>query len=248
VQDSAGDDNAVVAQVLHIILENKENPVGKTIVLLTGDGCKKVEGASFPDVVNLALEAGFGVEVWTWKASCSRAYRDLENSSHGGSGRFSLRFIDSHRDEVTVHSAREVPESAQIVAVASDGNSCASGLASVARAQPRAEATPVVVATPVRRVPCQNGPSCIHLQRGRCTFIHTPAEVAAARSGQVKPGHWTCGHCSFLNRPSNTICGGTSTTRGGRKLGCGASVSVNMANLLQKRPMSAQYGALETFL
>ena len=53
---------------------------GRTLIMLTGDGNDNGGGdaPSFPKVVHEAIELGWKVEVWCWKASCSKTYKDLE--------------------------------------------------------------------------------------------------------------------------------------------------------------------------
>ena len=42
------------------------------LVLVTGDGNSNYNRASFPEVVGKALEKGWKVEVWSWKAATAQ--------------------------------------------------------------------------------------------------------------------------------------------------------------------------------
>lgn len=56
---------------------------------------------SFLNAVNLALDRGWIVEVWTWRTSCNKHYRDLADRA-GYACKFSLHYLDDFRDFLTL--------------------------------------------------------------------------------------------------------------------------------------------------
>lgn len=62
-------------------------------LLLTGNGNDNGGTAPFLEAVNRALRMGWMVEVWSWRASCSKNYKGLQEL-YGGTGRFKLFFLD----------------------------------------------------------------------------------------------------------------------------------------------------------
>ncbi len=73
-----------------------------TIRLATGDGNKhdkdgKVDERmlSFPDMVEIALRNGYKVEVWSWRASCSRKYCKMW---YHHKPQLSIKYLDDFRD------------------------------------------------------------------------------------------------------------------------------------------------------
>lgn len=103
-----GVDDMLHAKVFHQIhLANLEDSKRKkkgqnsktvhTLVLLTGDGNDNSGRTTFVDTVKIALEYGWRVELWSWKTSLNRAYKDLARqhpcTTEGGPG-LVLNFLD----------------------------------------------------------------------------------------------------------------------------------------------------------
>jgi len=73
------------------------------LALGTGDGnlqnqMRGTLAPSFRNLVTTALSWGWFVELWSWRASCSRVYLDLAKESEG---RFKIVFLDPLRPQVT---------------------------------------------------------------------------------------------------------------------------------------------------
>ena len=68
-----------------------------TLVLATGDGNANGGWGSFPEAVQLAAERGWKVEVWSWRACCSREFARLA-AQYPASVR--LMDFDTHADEI----------------------------------------------------------------------------------------------------------------------------------------------------
>jgi hypothetical protein len=68
-----------------------------TLVLLTGDGNDNSGRTTFKDTVEIALGYGWRVELWSWKHSLSRAFKELALkhpcTREGGPG-LVLKFLD----------------------------------------------------------------------------------------------------------------------------------------------------------
>jgi hypothetical protein len=106
-----GVDEMLHAKISHQILQaNLDEKKGKkdpstgqgsntahTLVLLTGDGNDNSGRTTFPDTVRMALEYGWRVELWSWKHSLSRAFKELARqhpcTRTGGPG-LVLKFLD----------------------------------------------------------------------------------------------------------------------------------------------------------
>ncbi|GMH93966.1 hypothetical protein TrVE_jg7578 [Triparma verrucosa] len=88
-------DPALVAQIQATLL-NVGTP--QRIILMTGDGNPNGgRGVSFFKAVMMALDRGWIVEIWSWKASCNKLYKNLV-----GTSRFSLHYLDDFRDKITL--------------------------------------------------------------------------------------------------------------------------------------------------
>jgi len=94
-------DDALIAQMQRALLDYPRG--GRTMVLVSGDGNDNHGRASFLSVVGNALQMGWNVEVWSWRCSCSRRYRELQ-AVYGGQGVFKLFFLDNVREQVTFMS------------------------------------------------------------------------------------------------------------------------------------------------
>lgn len=95
-----GVDAAIHAALLQLVVDKKNlSPGTHTIVLATGDGNAYNSLSSFPRVVNAAAEAGFLVEIWSWKASCAtRTFTEVAEKF--GRGVITINYLDPHRDKI----------------------------------------------------------------------------------------------------------------------------------------------------
>jgi hypothetical protein len=82
--------------------------------------------------------------------------------------------------------------------------------------------TGITITGPGKKKRCTMEGSCYHLLHRRCTFLHTPEELACAKAGRTVDGRWACPACPFLNSASNSLCGGPEP----RRFGCGKAAPV----------------------
>eukprot|EP01039_Chlorochromonas_danica_P006176 gene6176-6811_t len=96
-------DEAVLTQMRASVVKNPCKPphVKHTLVLLTGDATEDQNGNSFFSVVKEALELGWKVELWTWRAAMSRRYVSLLEVYGGNVGDFIVMYLDEYRDSIT---------------------------------------------------------------------------------------------------------------------------------------------------
>lgn len=69
-----------VDEILHLKIANAllDHAGQNTLVLVTGDGRISKYNTSFPQQVTRALQRGWGVEVWSWKAQLSAEFTRLQ--------------------------------------------------------------------------------------------------------------------------------------------------------------------------
>jgi len=93
-----GVDAILHAAILQLVVDKKNlSPGTHTIVLATGDGNAYNGLSSFPRVVKAAADAGFLVEIWSWKASCAtRTFTEVAEKF--GHGVITINYLDPHRD------------------------------------------------------------------------------------------------------------------------------------------------------
>lgn len=92
-------DHGLIAEMLHSVINHQGE--GRTLILVSGDGNDNgdANGPSFHTVVRQAIRSGWKVEVWSWRANCSRRYRQLA-SEMADNPHFSLNYLDNYRDEL----------------------------------------------------------------------------------------------------------------------------------------------------
>ena len=90
-------DDALIAQMLNTLISHTgQDNSDKTLVLLSGDGNDNEGRVSFRDVVERAVfDFKWNVEVWCWKASCARTYRELQEIA---SGQMRVCYLDASLD------------------------------------------------------------------------------------------------------------------------------------------------------
>ncbi|MBK6911322.1 MAG: hypothetical protein IPH10_10415 [bacterium] len=83
---------------LMITMSILKHKAPQTLVLATGDGKNSDFGTSFPELIEVALKAGWTAELWSWDAGRNRKYAALEQRS---GGRFSVYSLDPYYYSVT---------------------------------------------------------------------------------------------------------------------------------------------------
>ncbi|CAF1185187.1 unnamed protein product [Adineta steineri] len=93
-------DDMLHAQIQKLILKNnpKEKHAEQNLILISGDGNGNDNRTSFPEVVLSALEHGWMVEVWSWQASLSTKFKDLQEKYPS---KMEIKYFDTHRSKVT---------------------------------------------------------------------------------------------------------------------------------------------------
>lgn len=102
-------DDAMIAQVHDAVLRYPSPPHPQhTLALLTGDGNDNHGRSSFFTASTLALQQGWKVEVWAWRACLSKQYQDLLQAYGHDVGLFRINYLDDHKDII----ARQINRSA----------------------------------------------------------------------------------------------------------------------------------------
>jgi hypothetical protein len=90
-------DELLHCKIATVLLDPDNDRKRNTVVLLTGDGNSNNAKNNFPFFVSAALKRGWRVEMWAWKVSCSRIYRDMyKQLPQEQRGMYSLRYLDGH--------------------------------------------------------------------------------------------------------------------------------------------------------
>jgi len=93
-------DDMLHAQTQKLILKNKPQ-VGSPqqhLILITGDGNANDNRTSFPEIVSTALDYGWTIELWSWKASLSGKFADIQRKD---SSKMKINLLDTYRTEIT---------------------------------------------------------------------------------------------------------------------------------------------------
>ena len=87
------------SQIQSLILHNLSQ-LGKTqvLILISGDGNANNNRTSFPDVVTTALEHGWIVEIWSWKASLSTKFLNIQQKYPA---QMKIEHLDIYRSKIT---------------------------------------------------------------------------------------------------------------------------------------------------
>eukprot|EP01039_Chlorochromonas_danica_P001446 gene1446-1571_t len=102
-------DDAMIAQVHDAVLRYPSPPHPQhTLALLTGDGNDNHGRSSFFSASTLALQQGWKVEVWAWRACLSKQYQDLLQSYGHDVGLFRINYLDDHKDIITRQNNQSV--------------------------------------------------------------------------------------------------------------------------------------------
>jgi len=99
------------AQILRRL--SRSFPQQQRLVLVTGDGNSNNDRTSFPEVVDIALQRDWLVEVWAWRGACSARYLQMQDA-YASSGKFKLLFLDDVRDNLQYHGWTSVREHTKV--------------------------------------------------------------------------------------------------------------------------------------
>lgn len=88
------------SQIQNLILKNIRNQRNdqQNLVLITGDGNSNDNRTSFPDVVTIALDNNWTVDIWSWKATLSRKFLDLQRRYPS---KLRINYLDPFRSQIT---------------------------------------------------------------------------------------------------------------------------------------------------
>lgn len=88
------------SQIQNLVLKYKSNPENfqQTLILLSGDGNANDDRTSFPEIVTLALENDWNVELWSWKACLSRKFLAIQQEYPSN---MKIKYFDQYRNDIT---------------------------------------------------------------------------------------------------------------------------------------------------
>jgi hypothetical protein len=93
-------DDFLHAQIFNeVVARRNDGPGDNTLVLCTGDGNLNDGYATFISAARSAALASWRVEVWAWRNSCSRNFRDLAREFPNN--QFSIIYFDNVADQMT---------------------------------------------------------------------------------------------------------------------------------------------------
>jgi hypothetical protein len=101
------------SQIQNVILKNKVDK-GKEeqhLVLITGDGNTNNNRTSFPDMVTIAINYGWTVEIWSWKASFSRKFSEIQQKYPQ---KFQINDLDAYRSKITFREKQKPKQQQEI--------------------------------------------------------------------------------------------------------------------------------------
>ncbi|CAF1590447.1 unnamed protein product, partial [Adineta steineri] len=92
-------DDMLHSQIQNLILKNKSSEDCKQhLILITGDGGKNGKRTNFPNIISLALNNKWTVDLWSWKASLSREFANIQKRH---SPNMKINYLDTYRTEIT---------------------------------------------------------------------------------------------------------------------------------------------------
>jgi hypothetical protein len=88
------------SQIQNLILKNKTDKgnVQQHLILISGDGNANDNRTSFPDIVSIALDYGWTVDIWSWKASLSYKFLDIQRKNPS---KIQINYLDPYRSSIT---------------------------------------------------------------------------------------------------------------------------------------------------
>ncbi|CAF4469630.1 unnamed protein product, partial [Rotaria magnacalcarata] len=93
-------DDMLHSQIQNLILRNNshQGSVQQRLVLITGDGNANDNRTSFPDIVNIALDYGWTVELWSWGTSMNKKFSDIQRRNPS---KMQINYLDQYRSKIT---------------------------------------------------------------------------------------------------------------------------------------------------
>lgn len=97
------------AQIYKLILDNqsRQGNVQQHLILITGDGNSNDNRTSFPNVVSKALDNGWTVDLWTWRASLSRKFNEIQEKYPS---EMKINYLDQARSKITFREKLQQPK------------------------------------------------------------------------------------------------------------------------------------------
>ena len=97
------------AQIYKLILDNqpRQGNVQQHLILITGDGNSNDQRTSFPDVVSMALDNGWTVDLWAWQASLSRKFNKIKEKYPS---KMQINYLDQFRSKITFREKLQQPK------------------------------------------------------------------------------------------------------------------------------------------
>jgi hypothetical protein len=96
-------DDFLHAQIFNAVAKSHgDQPGVNTLVLCTGDGNSNDGYATFVGAARAAAVAHWRVEIWAWRNSCSKYFKQLVNDFP--SGQVSIIYLDEYADKITFQS------------------------------------------------------------------------------------------------------------------------------------------------
>ncbi len=88
------------SNIQNLILKYKsdEEYMKHSLILITGDGNQNNNRTNFPDIVTIALDYGWTVELWSWKSSLSKKFVDLQRKYPS---KMKINYLDTYRSNIT---------------------------------------------------------------------------------------------------------------------------------------------------
>ncbi|CAF4027515.1 unnamed protein product [Rotaria sordida] len=93
-------DDMLHSQIQNLILKNLSHRgnIQQILILISGDGNANNNRTSFPDIVTIALEHGWTVELWSWKASLSTKFSAIQRKYPS---KMKIKHLDPYRSKIT---------------------------------------------------------------------------------------------------------------------------------------------------
>jgi hypothetical protein len=104
ISRNPSDKEVLVDVMLHavgmkVIFDHIVDPTGNTLVIATGDGATD-NITSFPQLAFNAAYHGIGVEIWGWRHSMSKNFKEV--ASFFKDNRISLHYLDDHAGKIMI--------------------------------------------------------------------------------------------------------------------------------------------------
>jgi len=88
------------SKIQNLILKYRTNDgcIKHSLILITGDGNENNNRTNFPDIVTIAIDYGWTVEIWSWKLSLSNKFVDLQRKYPS---KMKINYLDTYRSNIT---------------------------------------------------------------------------------------------------------------------------------------------------